>query len=568
MKKAILVFILLASSWQLFSQTNAASFDWAFNTGGGFNTTKRMQYDSHGDLLFLVDIGNKTIFGGTQMNAINGFRAFPGSFKFLGKRTQDGTKSVLIKTNSGPGTIANFDDFTLDSNDNIIVSGTVFNATTPYDFGNGVTLLGKGYFVAKYNSSGQCQWAKLFTFNVATISSTNSPIALGVLPNNDIYFAARSSNGNNPFWLLRLDSSGTEIWHKEWILPLGNAIGIATSKNNCFFDATGMAYFYVTNLYGDPITLDGVVLTIPAGTHPSGAHILAIDGNGKNGLFTSHRGGIGDIAVEKSTGNLLLKWGQYVQNPAPFNTLPMAINGTYQYQGIIALDKNRNFLQNTPGPLLNQADIDAIFPLGNLKFVGSKVLQPTVTITAGSQSFTATKYTSVWKFFDNFVFSSFIAHPELNETSAQPFPLMAAYMDKLAVSGSFGLLNNPTAMVNGTVLVTCENDLTFGTNFPFFAATANDIFIAQITNTPSLGTPKNQLKDLIAVYPNPASGNFTIEVSENLIGSKAVIYNLLGQKIKDFILRTATSSQTLNTGMYLLEIEKEGGKITKKLIVN
>ena len=563
MKKTLL-FIFLCLGSIITAQNSATDFDWAFNTGGGYNTTKRIQYNSQGDLLCMVNIGNKTTFGSVAMQG-QGFSVFPGNVTFIGKRTQAGVKTVLVKVLSSNSYVANFDDFALDSNDNIIVSGTVFNATTPYDFGNGVTLLGKGYFVAKYNANGECQWAKLFTLNVATISSTNVPIALGILPNNDIYFAARSSNGNQPLWLLRLDGNGTEIWHKEWILPISNYIKITTSKNNCFFDNTGKAYFYITNLYSEAITVDGVALTIPAGAHPTGAHILTIDGNGANGVFTSHKGAIGDLAVEKTTGNVLIKWSQYNANPAPFNTVNHTNN---VYQGIVALDSNRNYIKSTPNPVLDQADIDAVFPLGNLKFVGMKLMMPGTSITTGTQSFTATKYTPAWKFFDNFVMSKFVAHPELNETSAIVYPFIASYNNKLAVSGSYSLTNNATVNINGTTLTSCENDLTFAATFPAFASLAGDLFIAQLTNGASLGIEKKDITQSVSVFPNPASSNFNIQIDESGIGSKATVYNLIGQKIKSFTLNTAITNQTLSKGIYLIQIEKNGIKTTKKLIVN
>jgi hypothetical protein len=83
-----------------------------------------------------------------------------------------------------------------------------------------------------------------------------------------------------------------------------------------------------------------------------------------------------------------------------------------------------------------------------------------------------------------------------------------------------------------------------------------------------LKTNSNKLKNSFSVYPNPSNGNFNIEINENLIDSKATIYNLLGQKVKDFDLKSTTTNQNLNKGIYLLEIEKGGIKTSKKVIVN
>ena len=84
----------------------------------------------------------------------------------------------------------------------------------------------------------------------------------------------------------------------------------------------------------------------------------------------------------------------------------------------------------------------------------------------------------------------------------------------------------------------------------------------------TLSTAKNQLQKEFKIYPNPSNGNFNIEIDQDLIGSKATVYNLLGQKVKDFDLKSITTNQYLNKGIYLLEIEKDGNKTSKKLIVN
>ncbi len=562
--KKILLIMAFAFSGFLLAQNNATSFDWSFNGGGGFNTTKRLHYNSQGDLIFLLDVGHQTIYGGTTIS-YPGFGQFPGTASFIGKRTQSGTSTVLIQKSTPNPTSTTFQDFVIDNDDNIILTGAIFgyNTTVFYDFGNGKTLYGKGNFIAKFNPQGVCQWVTLVDYGLSgTISSSeNKNIGLGILPNNDIYYANRSTNGNSPFWLLKLNPAGTEIWHKEWILPNTNSVQILTSRNNFFFDNTGKAYFFIYCIQGDIVTLEGTLLTPPPGGHPSTTSLVTINNDGTNGVFTTYRGAIGDIAVEKTTGNVLINWGQYVQNPAPFDTLPIAVNGTYQYGGIVAVDSNRNFINHTN--LLFSNSIGSIFPLGNLNFVTNTKMIPTETITIPNQTFTATKYTPTWKFFENFVFTKFVAHPEINDNCTN-YDLMALYNNKLAVSGGYNLANNPTIAVNGTTLTSCVNDPNFATLYPVFATSQSDVFISQLTISSSLSTEESTVFKL-SLYPNPTSNNLNLTFENNLENATIKIISTLGQtvfekqNISDNNFNYDVSN--LSNGMYIVQVTN-GSSIT------
>ncbi len=72
----------------------------------------------------------------------------------------------------------------------------------------------------------------------------------------------------------------------------------------------------------------------------------------------------------------------------------------------------------------------------------------------------------------------------------------------------------------------------------------------------------------LKLYPNPTSGNFNIQINQELIGSKVTVHNILGQKIKEFQLDGLTTNQNLEKGIYIFEIEKDGNKTSRKLIVN
>jgi ELWxxDGT repeat protein len=89
-----------------------------------------------------------------------------------------------------------------------------------------------------------------------------------------------------------------------------------------------------------------------------------------------------------------------------------------------------------------------------------------------------------------------------------------------------------------------------------------------VYTVPSLSSESLYKANSFTLYPNPTSGIFNIEVDDNLVGAKITLYNLLGQKVKDFSAETTISTQTLNKGTYLVEMEKEGSRWSKKLIVN
>ncbi len=562
--KKITQLLILVFITNGFAQTNSASFDWSFNGGGGYNTTKKLQYNSQGELVFLMDIGHQTTFGGTTISD-PGYVNFPGTSTFIGKRSQTGTETVLIKRNTPNPSSATFQDFVIDNDDNIILTGATFGyaPTIFYDFGNGIKLYGKGNFIAKFNPQGVCQWANIINYNsTAGTYSENKNIGLGVLPNNDIYFANRSTNGDKPFWLIRINPAGTEIWHKEWLMTSTSTIGIYTSKNNCFFDNTGKAYFFIQSLYGDVVTVDGTVLTPPAGAHPTTSSLLTINGDGTNGVFSTYRGAFGDIAVEKASGNVLLDWRQYVQNPTPFDVLPKAVNETYQFIGIIALDSNRNFINRTA--VLFTTSYGSLFPLGNLNFVTNTVMSPTETVTTGNQTFTATKYTPTWKFFENFVFTKFVAHPEINGTSTKSYDLMALYNNKLAVSGSYGLVNNTTIQVNGTTLTSCDKDPNFATLYPSWVSLQGDVFISQLTVSSSLGVTENKILNF-QIYPNPASNQINISFDKNIEKANLKIISILGQTVfeRQNISRNDTTIDVskLAKGIYVIRVS-DGISIT------
>jgi hypothetical protein len=108
----------------------------------------------------------------------------------------------------------------------------------------------------------------------------------------------------------------------------------------------------------------------------------------------------------------------------------------------------------------------------------------------------------------------------------------------------------------------CYSDDNFSTYKPFFA---NDCEFL-------VGLEENQMHEL-AIYPNPSSGEFTIEAPLEA-GQVIELYDLNGQKVYTQKVTNSEFSQTLeidlSTGMYLLKLmSQEGKKLSShRLVVN
>jgi hypothetical protein len=64
------------------------------------------------------------------------------------------------------------------------------------------------------------------------------------------------------------------------------------------------------------------------------------------------------------------------------------------------------------------------------------------------------------------------------------------------------------------------------------------------------------------------NNNLHIEVSNELLDSKITIFDLLGRQIRNLKIVSTSSSLSMESGVYLIRIEKEGATFTKKIMVN
>lgn len=70
----------------------------------------------------------------------------------------------------------------------------------------------------------------------------------------------------------------------------------------------------------------------------------------------------------------------------------------------------------------------------------------------------------------------------------------------------------------------------------------------------------------LSIYPNPTSNSIVVSSASNITSLK--LYNLLGELIMVVKNRNKLDLSNLNSGIYLVNIQTEKGKITKKVIKN
>ncbi len=455
---------------------------------------------------------------------------------------------------------------TIDSSENIYLTG-YFSQTVDFDLGSGVfNLVASGFydiFVNKIDSSGNFIWAKkmggtsadfgysITLDNSGNIYTTGSFAAAVDFDPNAGTFTLNSSGATPDIFVCKLDASGSFVWAKA----MGGS-GMNDYGYDIAVDATGNVY--TTGSYNVTADFD------PG----SGSFVLTSAGN--IDIFISKLDALGNFVWAKSMGGSQDENANSIVLDSNANIyLGGYFNGTADFDpgvgvsSFVSLGNQDAFLSklDASGDFVWAKRMGGSNPDG----VNSVFLDSSGNI-----------YTSGWY--------SYTVDFDPNATT---FNLSGdfrdIFMSKLDASGNLawakgmggsGYDNGICITVDGNNNVYTTGSFENTVDFNPEAGISNlvsfgsfDIFVDKMNQT-TLGTNEFDLSTNFKIYPNPSNGVFNIEVDDNLIGAKATIFNLLGQKIKNFDLKAMTTNQYLNKGIYLVKIEKDGNKSSKKLIVN
>ena len=89
--------------------------------------------------------------------------------------------------------------------------------------------------------------------------------------------------------------------------------------------------------------------------------------------------------------------------------------------------------------------------------------------------------------------------------------------------------------------------------------------IAAATSSVTLGNQIFDLQSAVSIYPNPSSDIIHIQMPDNLLLEKVIVYNNLGQNVMETTTLDFSVSKLL-TGVYYLDVQTAQGTYHKKFI--
>ncbi len=559
--------LILLALLQLSFTSFAQNLQWAFNIGAsGDDWGANVTTDVAGNIYVTGDFWGTVDFD--QGSGVETLTSNGQADIFVAKYSPSG--AYLWAINMGGTYSDRGKDIAIDSDGNIYLTG-FFEDNADFDPGPGTTTLLSGgnwdrdIFVAKYDSSGNYQWA----FNVGSgLLDMGYGIVLdgaGYLyvagsfvstadfdPSNGVFNL--TSAGNDDLFVAKYDVSGNYIWAYNMGVSSWDVAYAIT------FDANSI---YLTGAFQDTVDFDpgpGTSNLISTGDYD--AYIAKYD-TACNYEWAINVGGIGDdrsysIDMDNSgnvyitgffedtadfdggpgTKTIISEGGRDIfvakYNSAGDHLWSIGAGGILDdYSFSIATDAAGDVY--TTGYFRDTADFDPGPAVNNLYSAGNQDIFLAKYNTAGSYQWAFSMGASLYDFG--------------NSINIDPFG---------------GIL------VTGFFQDSADFDPSSGTSNLMGAGNA-DVFIAKYNET-STGIIMQPFYDpILNVYPNPFSTLAFIEVPKELINSKLLLYDTFGRLIRTIELtgrKAIITKGNLAAGLYYYQVvNKENIKITGKLVL-
>jgi acyl CoA:acetate/3-ketoacid CoA transferase alpha subunit len=517
-----------------------------------------------------------------------------------------------------------------DINGNVFMAGNFLSDTLNFDSlslsntnqnTSSFTYLKSDIFIAKFDNEGNTLWAKNAIGNkydnslAMSLDYDGNVIVTGSFNSDTLYFDSISlihsvpnpnSNAVGDFFIVKFDTFGNVLWAKSAYKAAGNSIAVDLN-NNVFVSGS----YYATNF----LVLDSIT----------------INNQGLNDIFLAKYNESGNLIWGKSIGGASSDWDKAVTTDMSGNVF---LTG-YTQSSTISIDTTsltmtcRTFIAKFKpnGDLIwaiNAADsglIDgesiATDMNGNLILVGgfhsasvnfssitltNYVTNPSIANDYGSDVLIV-KYDSygnvLWAksagainhdiaksvFIDGsdhiYVTGDFSYQLIFGPFSLTEISWENLFILKLDASGNSLWLKSALKANASAICVDNDNNAFIigsydhNANFDSITLIANpsyytNIFLTKLDITTGVEEINNTIEQVI--YPNPFTSTATFQSKSTLKNATAIIYNTLGQEVKQIKNISGSSfnieRDNIPTGLYFINLA-EGNKLitTEKLVI-
>ncbi len=457
----------------------------------------------------------------------------------------------------------------------VYVTGTS-NITTDFDpAGAAFTLGTKAQFLAKYNSSGQFQWA----FPITTEWQTN-PYSLALAANGDVLVggeldnpfdldpssavATYGSNTGQVAMVARYNPSGTFVWAVT--SGLGTNATTAYTRGICT-DASGN--IFLTGSYRGTIDLDPSANTanfVSAAPNITDVYLAKYDDAGTFVWGASAGDGVSD------------QWGIAVA-AAPDGSVYLTGN----FKGTMDMDPGAgtaSIASTTYEGFLAKYDSNGACQWAlNMTNSGVTAASNAVGVAANGDVF-ATGYTTFYAHFNpadqsqvwnthSFSGDGYVVSYTPSGNLAGAFLFGAAYSE---VGQDIDMLATGEFMITGDFFG-ADVDFDPGAGTAFLSghqAFAVDCFLARYNGIPGIvGVGEVVAMPHIALYPEPSNGTFTLAVDKALVGARYTITDISGRSFAQGTLEASQTEHRFNvpSGAYLIVLNNDGTRVSRRLTI-
>lgn len=570
--KTKLLLILMCLANLTWAQNNNQAFEWAFNTKAGANTVKQIKYDTQGNLFVLGSISMKGKWGNTDIPCNPKFGVYPGTGEYLGKISQNGTQTFVKSLNNPSAALTTY-WIDLDAQGNIFILGSAKASTAnPANFDNGVSITANGYFLLKLNSSGVAQWAKTYNMGLTNWNAFTTASGFKVLPNGDMFLSLLCPNAPVKYWLLKLNASGDEVWHRETFTNTNGGFKCASSTQ--WVDDAGNSF--ITKYSTEKKVVFGSDSISAPNTPGAYLYVAGFDPTGKvNWLSAYSNASIVDYTLDPKSGDITMIYTQPAKNNAPFDSLVFTgLPSIGLFKGLVKTTFKGTRINYKPFAILDSISIGEPekivgLPDGSTAMWAKVIKESVVFIKGQSISLNPSKDQDLFIESTSDLKAKYLIALEKGNNSSSVS--LASYQNKVGVAGEMFLPKDTLLTINKTTLAAGSNDPTYATDFPIFATSRSDVYITQWDRSLQAGTtnalaePKEQMN--ANLYPNPFSQILNIESNQNI--QEIRIINLAGQTVFESTFnhkQLQLDLESMQPGVYFLSFKNDFGSETKRIV--